>query len=224
MAQALEPGSGTWTVVDLAERFGPILLSRIRQYPAPGTATEEDVIEIQLREDRLCELVDGILVEKTVGAYESYLAMLIGRLLGNFVSEKNLGIVLGADGMMRLMPGLVRIPDVSFISWDRLPGRKLPRAPMFNQAPDLAVEVISKSNTRKEMEGKLAEYFSTGVRGVWYVYPNLREVHVYKTREQRAVLGEAETLDGGEVLPGFRLPLQELFAEPGEEERMKDEG
>ena len=70
------------------------------------------MIGIHDREDRLCELVDGVLLEKTVGTYESYLAL----LLGNFVDENNLGIVLGADGMMRLVPGLVRIPNVSFIS------------------------------------------------------------------------------------------------------------
>ena len=66
------------------------------------------------------------------------------------------------------------------------------------------------------MEDKLGEYFSAGVREVWYVYPNPREVHVYKSREQCAILGETETLDGGEVLPGFRLLIEELFAEPEE--------
>ena len=129
------------------------------------------MIEIHLREDRLYELVDGILVEKTVGAYEAYLAALLIQLLGAFARANHLGIVLGPDGMMRLSPGLVRIPNVSFISWDRLPGRKVPRTPMANLAPDLAVEVISKSNTAKEMENKLLDYFSTGVRAVWHVYP-----------------------------------------------------
>jgi Uma2 family endonuclease len=215
MAQLVEPG-GIWTAVDLAERFGPIPLDRIRQSPAPGTATEADVIEIQLREDRLYELVDGVLVEKTVGLYESYLAAALVELLRSFVRARKLGIVLGADGMMRLMPGLVRIPDVSFVSWDRLPGHKVPRTAMLHGAPDLAIEVISKSNTSKEMEGKLEEYFSAGVREVWYVYPNPREVHVYKSPQQRTVLGPSDSLDGGPVLPGFRLALDELFAEPKE--------
>jgi Uma2 family endonuclease len=214
MAQALDPGSGTWTAVDLAERFGPIPLSRIRLNPAPGTATEEDVIELQSREDRLYELVDGILLEKTVGCYESYLAVLIAQLLGVFVRKNKLGIVLGADGAARLMPGLVRIPDVSFVSWNRLPGREVPRAPMLKGAPELAIEVISQSNTRQEMEGKLGEYFSAGVREVWYVYPDPQEIHVYQSRQQCVVLGPCDTLEGGEVLPGFRLPLEDLFAEP----------
>src|SRR5688572_11268819 len=103
--------SAVWTAVRLAERFGPIPLYRIRTTPRPGEATEEDVFEIHDREDRLCELVDGILVEKTMGAYESMLAVEIARLLKNFVKPRKLGTVLGADGMLKLAPGLIRIPD-----------------------------------------------------------------------------------------------------------------
>jgi len=214
MAHATEPGTGTWTAADLVERFGPIPLWRIRLDPPPGMATEQDVIEIHDREDRLYELVDGILVEKTVGTYEAYLALLLGRLLGNFVADRKLGIVLGADGMMRLAPELVRIPDVSFISWDRLPGRKIPRTAVANLAPDLAVEVISKGNTQQEMDRKLVDYFTAGVRLVWYVYPVAREVRVYTAPDRFTVLQQDQTLDGGELLPGFRLVLRDFFAEP----------
>lgn len=176
---------------------------------------ERDVVEIHDREDRLYELADGVLMEKTMGTYESYLAGLLVRLLGNFVVENDLGIVLPPDGMMRLAPGLVRIPDVSFVSWQRLPDRKVPRDPIANVAPDLAVEVISKSNTRREMERKLSDYLAASVRSVWYVYPDEREVHVYTGPEQCRVKSEAETLDGGDVLPGFQLELAQFFAEPG---------
>jgi Uma2 family endonuclease len=116
MAHATEPAVGSWTAADLVEHFGAVFLHRIRHDPPPGSATERDVIEIHNREDRLYELVDGVLLEKTVGTYESYLAMLLGQLLGVYVRQNDLGIVLGADGMMRLAPGLVRIPDVSFVS------------------------------------------------------------------------------------------------------------
>ena len=203
-----------WTAADLVARFGAVPLHRIRYQPAPGTATERDVIEIHDHEDRLYELIDGVLVEKTVGYYESYLALLLGRLLGNHVAQKCLGILAGPDGMMRLAPGLVRIPDLSFISWDRLPERKVPREPISDLAPDLAVEVISKSNTPEEMRQKLLDYFAAGVRLVWYVYPEPREVHVFTTPEQSTVFSEDQTLDGGDVLPGFRLSLREYFAEP----------
>ena len=216
MAHATESLQTVWTAADLVERFGPIPLDRIRHDPAPGTAAENDVIEIHDREDRLYELVDGVLVEKTVGAYESYLAALLIRRIGNFVDDKNLGIVLGADGMMRLAPGLVRIPDVSFISWDRLPNRQVPRTPIAELAPDLAVEVISKSNTRKEMEDKLVDYFDATVRLVWYVYPETRQVRVYVAPDQHSLLSEDQILDCGEVLPGFSLQLRQYFSEPGQ--------
>jgi len=204
------------TAVDLAERFGAIPLSRIRSNPPPGTACEEDVVDIHDREDRLYELVDGVLVEKTVGTYEAYLALLIGRLLGNHVEGHGLGIVLGADGMMRLAPGLVRIPDVAFISWDRLPGREFPREAIWNLAPNLAVEVVSAGNTPEEMQGKLHDYFAAGVQLVWYVYPAARQVHVLTAADECVVVSEPESLQGGDLLPGLNLALERLFAEPGQ--------
>jgi Uma2 family endonuclease len=204
-----------WTALDLVERFGAISLSRVVQYPLPGTATERDVIEFDERHDRLCELVDGTLVEKTVGAYESYLAVYLAELLNAFVRKNSLGFTLGEAGMMRLAPGLVRIPDISFVSWDRVPGRRVPREPIPDLAPDLAVEVISRFNTRQEMDRKLLDYFTAGVRLVWYVYHTpRREVCVYTSPTQSTIVREDETLDGGDVLPGFQLPLAQLFAEP----------
>ena len=204
------------TVADLLERFGPMPAGRIRTNPAPGTATEQDVIDVEARESRLCELVDGVLVKKTVGIYESHLAVQIIYLLAGFVERYPLGIVLGADGMMRLAPGLVRIPDASFVSWDQLPGRRVPRVPIADLAPDLVVEVISPSNTAREMERKLQEYLAAGgVRLVWYVLPEPQEVHVY-TAERHDVLTMDQELSGGEVLPGFALPLRQLFKESEE--------
>ena len=204
------------TVADLLERFGPMPDGRIRTEPPPGTATEQDVIDIEARESRLCELVDGVLVEKTVGIYESYLALQMGHLLTMFVERHGLGMVVGADGMMRLAAGLVRIPDVSFVSWSQLPGRRVPRVPIADLAPDLAIEVISPSNTAREMERKLQDYLAAGVRLVWYVHSGPQEVHVY-TAERHDVLTIDQELSGGEVLPGFVLPLRQLFEEAEEE-------
>src|SRR4051812_22962571 len=99
------PATG-WTAADLFDRFGPIPLRRVRFDPEPGSATEEDVLEVHRREKRLCELVDGVLVEKTAGVQESYLALLIARRIGIYLDGTGLGIVLGADGMARLAPGL----------------------------------------------------------------------------------------------------------------------
>jgi Uma2 family endonuclease len=212
MSHVIDPLIGSWTAVDLVNRFGAIPLARVRHDPPPGTATEADVIRIRDREERLCELVDGTLLEKTVGTYESYLAGILVRLLGNFVAAHHLGIVLPPDGMMRLSPGLVRIPDVSFISWSRLPDGQVPREPIAELVPDLAVEVISAGNTRQEMERKLREFFQAGVRLVWYVYPSSREIHVYSQQNSHEVITESQSLDGGNVLPGFKLLLATFFS------------
>jgi len=201
------------TVAELLKRLGGIDPARIRLDPPPGRAKEKDLINLLERTDRLYELVDGVLVEKVMGSPESGLAMLIGRLIGNFAEDHDLGMVYGADNPVGLMPRLVREPDVSFVSWDRLPVRgEEPGDPIAKWTPDLAVEVISKGNTREEMVRKLTEYFEAGVRLVWYVDPKKRTVKVFTSLEESRVLTEKHTLDGGEVLPGFTLPVKKIFA------------
>lgn len=209
MAQAIE--AAELTVADLTEKFGPIPAYRVRNEPHPGHATEQDVIELSLREDRLYELVDGVLIEKMMGFYESYLALRLGKLLSIFVDDNDLGIVVGADAMVRLTLGLVRIPDVSFVSWDRLPENEVPREPIANLVPDLAIEVLSKGNTKREMSRKLEDYFAAGVRLVWYVDPKVESVECYTSPTTSTLVKAPEALDGGEVLPRFVLPLDQLF-------------
>jgi len=211
MATAIEPM--VWTAVDLVERFGANPLDRIRATPPPGLATEDDAIELTEKKVGIFELVDGILVGKDTGAYESMIGLEIGRLLGNFVRPKKLGVVLGESGMLRLAPGLIRIPDVAFLSMEKFPGGKFPRDAALPFGPDLAVEMISQGNTAKEMAEKLRDYFAAGSRLVWYVDPKQRQVEVYRSVESSRVVKETELLDGGDVLPGFEMSLQELFAE-----------
>ncbi len=201
------------TVAELVERLGGIPLERIRLRPSPGTACEADVLRVEADENRLCELVDGVLVEKPMGYRESLLAVLLATLLNQFVRPRNLGLVTGADGMIRLFPGLVRIPDVAFASWDRLPGGKVPEQAIPDLAPDLAIEILSRSNTRQEMERKLTEYFAAGVRLVWIVDPEERSATVYTSPDESSKLSERDTLSGAEVLPEFTLLLADLFAD-----------
>jgi Uma2 family endonuclease len=208
--------TSTTTVVTLADwlaQLGGIAPERVRMQPPPGTATEKDVLAVQDHEDRLCELVDGTLVEKAMGFRESCLALALSEALRGFVRPRRLGLVTGADGVMRLATGLVRIPDVAFVSWDRLPGRRMPTEPIPSLAPDLAVEVLSEGNTPGEMARKRQEYFAAGVRLAWFVDPRTRTVEVYTAADQSTVLHAEHILTGGEVLPGFALSLQELFAE-----------
>src|SRR3954454_25299219 len=106
-------------LAELIERLGGVPLDRIPMQPPPGTATVQDVVDIDVHEDRLCELVDGVLVEKTMGFYESQIASVLIMLIGDFVSKHDLGVVTGEAGMIRFPGNQVRMPDVAFVSWER---------------------------------------------------------------------------------------------------------
>jgi Uma2 family endonuclease len=205
------------TILELLQRLGDIPPSRILLRPFPGTATEQDVIEAEAR-GKLCELVDGVLVEKAVGYYEDLLGSVLIELLGPFIREHGLGFVLGAAGMMRPQPGFVRMPDVAFYSWSKFPNRRLPRGQILDHTPDLAVEVLSPSNTEKEMDRKRGEYFSGGAHLVWQVYPPMQRVRVYTAADQFEEFGEDEILTGGAVLPGFTLSVRRWFELAGQRE------
>jgi Uma2 family endonuclease len=201
------------TVAELIDRLG-VPPDRVMAAPiAPGRAVETDVMEIHRRSGRLFELVEGVLVEKPPGLRESVLAGAIGSCLRAFAIPRDLGFVTGSDGAMRLFPGLVLIPDVAFTAWTTVPGRRVPAEPLPDLAPDLAVEVLIASNTEKEMALKRANYFRAGVRLVWIFDPATRSARAYTGPDDVVRLDASGTLDGGDVLPGFALPLRDLFAE-----------
>jgi Uma2 family endonuclease len=202
---------GYSTIADLLDSLGSIPAYRIWMQPPPGHATEEDAILIQERYGRLCELIDGTLVEKAMGVFESQVAIILAYFLEGFRYAHDLGIVLGADGMYRLFPKQIRIPDVSFVSWKRMPNEELPSEKVPSLSPDLAVEILSAGNTEEEMDRKLKEYFRAGTKLVWYVDPQARTVRVFTSPLRSKLLSENDTLDGGKVLPGFSLSIKKWF-------------
>lgn len=202
------------TLADLLETLRPlgdIPPHRIRLIPPPGTVTEEDLLYVLAHENITCELIDGTLVEKARGFEQSIIAGILLTVINNYLEHHNLGVAAGPDATLRLVTGLLRLPDVVFTAWDHLPDRRLPKQPVPRLALDLVVEVISEGNTRGEMDRKLREYFDAGTRLVWYIDPadDTARVSTAPDREQR--LGPDGVLDGRDVLPGFRLPLRELF-------------
>jgi Uma2 family endonuclease len=201
------------TLADLLEQLGDISPRRIRASPPPGTATEKDVLRfLEASNKRLYELVDGVLAEKVMDILESSLACDLIYLLKAFLVQHDLRFLTAPDGAVRLTPRLIRIPDVSFISWKQLPTRERPTTPIPDLAPALAVEVLSEGNTKKEMERKVRDYFVSGVELVWLVDPKKRTVTVYTAPDQWVVFTEEQTLDGGDVLPGLTLPVRQVFA------------
>ena len=148
-----------------------------------------------------------------MGYKESMLATVFIWHFQNYSRSHNRGLVAGADGLLQLIPNLVRGPDAAFTFRDGLEGGKVPTAPVPLLVPDVVVEVMSISNTRREMQRKLGEYLSAGVRLIWYVYPEERIIDAYAGSSTARRLTVADTLDGGDVLPGFALKLAELFAE-----------
>ena len=200
------------TLADLLERLGNVPLERIRLHPFPGTATVADVLRLCDREPkRLCELVDGVLVEKVMETPESRLAARLLHVLQSYLDVHDLGILTGADGPLQILSDQVRFPDVAFIGYDRIPQDADPATPVPDWIPTLAVEVLSPSNTKQEMARKLRDYFAAGVELVWYVDPSDRTVRVYHSPEAVVTLTEADELDGEHLLPGFRLSIRDWF-------------
>jgi Uma2 family endonuclease len=209
------------TLEDVLNHLGGIPPCRVLTNPPPGLATEADLIAHDAGGGPTCELIDGILVrkyvymgeERQVAFFESRLAMVLGFFIELYLRKTQLGIVVGEGAYLRVFLGQVRAPDLSFISWKRMPNQEIPRDPIAPLVPDLAVEVISKSNTKAEMDRKLREYFQAGCKLAWYVYPKGRTVHVFTSVRKSAILTEADKLDGGKVLPGFSLSIRKWFRE-----------
>ncbi len=169
-------------------------------------------------DDILYEVVDGKIVEKTVGATEVMIACNLDQYLGMFARTHRLGRVM-AEMVFRIdvAKDLQRRPDVAFIAHARWPyNRRVPNVAVWDMVPDLAIEVVSPSNTAFEVQRKIHEYFDAGVSQVWIIYPPQREVYVFASTTRIEVLQLGQELDGGNLLPGFRLSLSALFEDEAE--------
>ena len=146
------------------------------------------------------------------GFEHSGIGVRIAVVLQNFVAPRNLGVVVGADAGFHIAhdPDTVRAPDAAFVRADRV-GAKHPRG-FFQGAPDLAVEVVSPGDRASEVLAKVHEWLDAGCRTVWVVDPQTRTVSVHLSRREITVLQESDILGGGDLLPGFSVPVSELFS------------
>ena len=201
-----------WSLGDIQNHVGGVPLDRIRAFPPPGFATVEDVAILCSRKEAICELIDGILVEKAMGWYESLLASWIITAINIYLKQNPIGKALGEAGTLQILPDQARVPDACFIGWSRFPEGELPKEPVPELVPDLAIEVLSQSNRPGEMDQKRRDYFQAGVRLVWYIDPPTRSAMVYTSTEDPGTQhAEDDPLSGGDVLPGFELSLAEIF-------------
>ena len=162
---------------------------------------------------RRLELVKGKVYEMApAGGPHGYVAMNIGILLGVHVRADGLGRVFAAETgfILHRDPDTVRAPDAAFISYDRLGEEAIPDG-YLAVAPDLVVEVVSPSDTRREVREKVEEWLRAGVRLVWVIYPVTRSADVYRSLDYVSHLSEDDVLDGEDVVPGFACRLGELF-------------
>jgi Uma2 family endonuclease len=165
-----------------------------------------------LSSDMLYEVVDGVYVEKPMGLVENVIAnILIGRL-GPYCREKQLGYVVMETLFEIPNSGNDRKPDVAFVSFQRwAANRPLPRVNAWPVAPELAVEIISPTDKAFDVIEKVQEYFKGGVRQVWHVYSHIEQVFVFDSPTTVRVLTRADELTAEPLVPGFRMPMGELF-------------
>jgi Uma2 family endonuclease len=164
-----------------------------------------------LAPDVPCELVRGeVIYLSPAGSLHGNIAIQLGSFLVGIIRDRDLGKGFAAETGFILSrdPDTVRAPDFAFVSKERLPGGRLPDG-FFPGPPDLAVEVVSPSDSWVDVEEKLSEYLAAGTREVWVVNPKLESIQVCTPRS-RIVLRRDEILTS-DLFPGFHLPLSELF-------------
>ena len=159
------------------------------------------------------ELIRGVLCETMAsGGEHGEIVMNLGMIVGNFVKPRRLGRLAGSDAGVHLErdPDTVREPDLAFISSQKLP-LNVRNPGYYEVAPDLVVEIASPSDSRREVNDKARMWHSYGVPLVWAAYPEMRSVDVHGEDGSVVTLSENDTLDGGDVLPGFMCPVSEIF-------------
>ena len=168
--------------------------------------------QLALDDDKIFEIVDGQLEEKPMaGAKHGGVGVRLSAKLFLHVDAHQLGGVYGPDTNFTIGKR-ERVPDVSFVSAARIPPEGEPES-AWPIAPDLAVEVISPNDAWEQLYRKLREYFQAGVRLVWYVYADSSTIRVFTSVESMRELTIHDVLDGGDVLAGFELAIEQLFDE-----------
>ena len=159
------------------------------------------------------ELIDGLLVEKRMGALAAAVGAIITRILSEYAQRTGTGTVFNSEGGFRCFgddADRVRKPDVSFVSTGRMPLDAIPDGyPAI--APDLVVEVSSPNDLFRDLEVKAEQFLTAGVRRVWIVNPDTRTIRILRPDGSDTRLHEGDTVSGEDVLPGFSCKVTDFF-------------
>ena len=183
--------------------------------PATGLMTADDLLMLPDDGRHQYELVRGRLI--TMAPSSSVPALVATKFstrLCGFVEQHGLGLCGGADWgfCLECSPDTVRVPDVAFVSGERVPAGGVPRG-FWPGAPDLAIEVISPSDRFGDVMEKVQEYLDAGTRLVWVVQPDARWVRIFRADGTTALVSGDGTLDGEDVVPGFSLSLRDVWVD-----------
>ncbi len=184
----------------------------MNQLLAPRQYTPDDLLLIP--EGYRFELIDGLLVERYMGAESSLIGGKLFRLVGNHVAPQKLGHMFTAECGYQIFPdpNRVRYADGSFIARGRLPNEKPPRGHV-RIPPDMAFEVVSPNDLAEGVEAKIEEYLQAGVRLLWVVYPVSQTVYIYRAGGGISRLTKSQELTGEDVIPGFVCRVEDLFTD-----------
>ncbi len=202
------------SIIELAARLGDIPADRILANPAPGTATEADVVRFgNMVDKRMYELIRGVLVGKPGGMVKGVITACLGSLVSEASRRLNSGLALSGLAAYRTTTGNIRIPDFGFVSWDQLPEGRVPNVEIADFSPALAIDVVMNGNTVREMWLKREEYFASGTQLAWEANPDTRTVRMYTGVHESVLLTGDDRLTGGAVLPGFSVPVRDVFGD-----------
>ena len=210
--------AGIRTLADFLHWVGDVPADRVLLRPAPGMGNASDVLRLERQENRLCELICGVAVEKRLGYKEMSVAAVLLGALQEHVEAKQLGVVTGPEGFYRLSEHLVRIPSVAFCVEGTFRGDIAPGEAAAGTVPQFVAEVI-EGPTSTELQRRIEDYFANGVKLVWVIDLDSRTATIYASPKKFKTVPARGTLEGGRLLGGFKMQLAKLFEHFGKRKK-----
>lgn len=191
--------------------LGDVGPERVLLQPPPRQATRKDLVQRLEHGEVRCELIDGTLVDKPSGQIEAVLGSWLIHQLWAYFEANNLGVVCCPSLPIQLRSGLIRIPEVAVVSFKRSSAGRSRNQAVVTRIPAHVIEITHVGCSKREIQKRIGDYLAAGVPIIWIVDPRKRTVSVYSDISSSVTLQENETLEGGEILPGFKMSIREWF-------------